>query len=203
MPEFCTCGARLVEDARFCHKCGRPVRDEPLPVEPEPRTLPPPAPVLTHTSQPEIGFHDRTAVRIGLLVAALALLLGSFPAAPWLPLLGMLVGGAVSVYWYNRRTGRSLSVRGGMRMGWMTGVFGFLISMALMTVTLALASGQGDALQRALREQAGFSEEMIQRALEILRNPADLLLSLLVGFLTFSLTAALGGALGARVFHRD
>ena len=24
MPEFCTCGTKLVEDARFCHRCGRP-----------------------------------------------------------------------------------------------------------------------------------------------------------------------------------
>ncbi len=203
MPEFCTCGTPLVEGARFCHKCGRPVRDEAPPVEPETSAPPAPPPVLTQEAQPEIGFHDRTAVRIGFLVAALALLLGSFPIAPWLPLLGMLVGGAVSVYWYNRRTGRCLSVRAGMRMGWMTGVFGFLLSMVLMTLALALAAGQGEALQRALREQAGFSEEMIQRASEVLRSPAELLLSLLMGFLTFSLTAALGGALGARVFHKD
>ena len=28
MPEFCTCGTRLVEDARFCHRCGRPTSEE-------------------------------------------------------------------------------------------------------------------------------------------------------------------------------
>ena len=28
MPEFCTCGAELPPDARFCHRCGKPQREE-------------------------------------------------------------------------------------------------------------------------------------------------------------------------------
>ena len=27
--EFCTCGAQLPPDARFCHKCGKPQYDYP------------------------------------------------------------------------------------------------------------------------------------------------------------------------------
>lgn len=199
MSELCTCGAALLPDARFCHKCGRPVREEPLP----PEIQPPPGPAGPPPPPPEIGFHDRTAVRIALLVAALALMLGSLPISPWWPLAGMLAAGLVSVYLYNRRTGRRLSVLAGMRMGWMTGVFGFVFSLALMSLALALMSGQDQALRQALREQSGFSEQMIERALELLRSPVELLGSLLIGFLTFSLLAALGGALGARVFGRD
>lgn len=202
MPEFCTCGAALVPDARFCHKCGRPVREEPAACEPVtpsealPQPQIPPAPV-------EIGFHNRVAVRIGLLVAALALMLTSVPVSPWLPLVGMLAAGALSVYLYNRRTGQALSVRAGLRMGWMTGVFGFVLSMSLMTVALVVISAQGEAFRRALSRESGLSPEMVERILEILRSPVELLLSLAMGFVTFSLVAAAGGALGARMFGRQ
>ena len=27
VPEYCTCGAQLPPDARFCHKCGKPQYD--------------------------------------------------------------------------------------------------------------------------------------------------------------------------------
>lgn len=200
MGEYCTCGALLVPDARFCHKCGRPVREEPEPVSVEP--APQPAPLATTPVHVEVGFHNRTAVRIGLLAALLALLVGSLPLSPWLPLAGMLGAGALAVYLYNRKTGSSLTLRGGVRMGWMTGVFGFVFSMAMTTIALLAMSGRSDALERALREQSGFSPEMVERALEILRSPAQLLVSLLLGFVLFSLTAALGGALGARVFGK-
>ena len=31
MPDFCTCGAELPPDARFCHRCGKPQREEVIP----------------------------------------------------------------------------------------------------------------------------------------------------------------------------
>src|ERR1044071_8323555 len=66
VPEFCTCGARLPEDARFCHKCGKPQRDEPLMVE-EARPPPPFPRDVPVVLAPPIGFHNGPAVRIGLL----------------------------------------------------------------------------------------------------------------------------------------
>jgi len=202
MPEFCTCGAALVPEARFCHKCGRPVREEPVLAEPE--ILGPEVPVEPRPpARPEIGFHNRVAVRTGLLVAVLALILTSIPISPWLPLLGMLAAGALSVYLYNRRTGEALSVRAGLRMGWMTGVFGFVLSMGLMTIAMVLISAQGEAFRRALSQESGLSPEMVERILEILRSPAELLLSLAMGFLAFSVAAAAGGALGARIFGKQ
>jgi len=201
MAEFCTCGTELVPGARFCHKCGRPVREEPAVGEPE-SVPPPPGPAFGGPAPVQIGFNDRLAVRISLLAAAAGLLLSSFPISPWLPLALMLAAGALSAFLYSRRTGQSLSIRAGMRIGWMTGVFAFVLSMVLMTIALALLPASGEALTRALREQSGLPEQMAERALEIVRNPVELLLSLVLGFLSFSVTAALGGALGARVFGR-
>ena len=39
VPEYCTCGAKLPEDALFCHKCGKPQREDLIVAEPPP---PPP-----------------------------------------------------------------------------------------------------------------------------------------------------------------
>jgi predicted amidophosphoribosyltransferase len=53
MPEFCTCGAELPPDARFCHRCGKPQREE---IEPETvAPIPPgtPAVVAAVTTSPE------------------------------------------------------------------------------------------------------------------------------------------------------
>ncbi|MGC8791901.1 MAG: hypothetical protein ACP5U2_00745 [Bryobacteraceae bacterium] len=201
MEELCTCGARLVPDARFCHKCGRPVREpeetsEPpaVPIEPPPAAHPPAA-------EP-VGFHDGRAIRIGLLAGALALLFSSIPISPWLPMIALLAGGAFAVYLYNRSTGQCLPVRSGLRLGWMTGLFAFVISMVLMTIALALLSGHQEALERALREQSGLPPEVAARVLEVVRNPLQLGLSLLFGFVSFSLAAALGGAVGARIFRK-
>ncbi len=152
---------------------------------------------------PEIGFNNGVAVRIGLFVATIALFLSSFPLSPYLPFVWMLGAGVLSVYLYNRRTGQSLSIRNGVRIGWMTGVFSFLISMVLITIGMALIAGRTEALAKMLREQSNLPQDMTERALEILRSPGDFFLSLVFGFLMFSFIAALGGALGARVFSRN
>src|ERR1035438_5726160 len=85
MPEFCTCGAELPPDARFCHRCGKPQREEIVPetvarppevvmaVTPGPEGVPPPS------APPRVNFHNRTAVRIGLLMAGIASLLSALP----------------------------------------------------------------------------------------------------------------------------
>src|SRR5215471_18949002 len=103
MTDYCTCGAHLVPDAVFCHKCGKPVHD--VPVEPElestgpiPAAEPPqPAP------PPPVNFRNRVAVRIAFWVAVIALLLSRLN-----PILTLLVWGAAgftAVYLYRKRTG--------------------------------------------------------------------------------------------------
>ena len=121
MPDFCTCGAELPPDARFCHKCGKPQRDEPVVVEPPAAPPPPPPP-----AEPlPIGFRNPLAFRIGFFSALLALLLTLLlaPAFPvWLTAAGFL-----GVYLYRRRSGESVSTRSGARMGWLTGLLTFFV----------------------------------------------------------------------------
>src|SRR5580704_9171424 len=70
VPEYCTCGARLPEDALFCHKCGKPQRDDliqqdqPADQPSPPPLLPPPVPTPRF---PPIGFQNGPAVRIAVI----------------------------------------------------------------------------------------------------------------------------------------
>ena len=70
MPEFCSCGAQLPPDARFCHKCGKPqraeilVEEEPEPTAIQEARLPPPS----APTPAALNFRNPVAVRVGLEV---------------------------------------------------------------------------------------------------------------------------------------
>src|SRR5689334_3746069 len=120
MPEFCTCGAQLPPDALFCHKCGKPQR-EVLAAEPEPEPVEiviPPVPVATPPPQ-QTNFHNWIAVRTAFVFAPVALALSWIPAANFVV---WVAAGFLAVIFYRRRTGVLLNVRGGVRLGWITGL---------------------------------------------------------------------------------
>src|SRR5258708_3276074 len=132
MPDFCTCGAQLVPDSLFCHKCGKPQRDlvEPEPQAPPPRVsaLPPPPP----TAAPLPTFRNPVAMRIALMIAVFATFLS------FLPYLNWLAAGYFAAFFYRRRTGFRLNVVAGVRMGWITGVLMFGITATLFTAFVVL-----------------------------------------------------------------
>src|SRR3954453_656053 len=147
MPEFCTCGAQLPDDALFCHKCGKAQRDI---VEPEP--MPRPAaeitpPVVTRPEAAALNFHNPVAIRIALAAAAIATLLSFVPCLNW------LAAGFFAVFFYRRRTGHILNMESGVRMGWMTGVIMFGIMALLLTFSLVFfqAAGGVAAVQAQLK----------------------------------------------------
>src|SRR5260370_19341760 len=98
MPEFCTCGAELPPDSRFCHKCGKPQREE---VEVE---QPPAAPIFGITepvAKPVApSFHHPLAVPVGLFFASITAILSPllpFGFVIWLPSAGF-----IAVYLFSR-----------------------------------------------------------------------------------------------------
>jgi hypothetical protein len=207
--EFCTCRAELPPDARFCHKCGKPQREEPnfAPEEPAPGALEQQtgAPVAP-ASPPEIGFHNSLAVRVGFLAGSLAFLVSSLPFHPLLRLLLLLGAGAFSVFLYRRRSGHPVEVRGGARMGWIAGLFCFVIFTVLFTVSLAvlallLREGSLVAFYREQLTAMGMSQDKIQQAMEIFQSPMQIVLTLVWLFVTSTFIPALGGALGARLLR--
>lgn len=213
VPEICTCGAQLPPDARFCHKCGKPQYDYPGLEEQEPSPPPttevaslPPATYVQLSG--EISFHNRLAVRIGFIAAMGAVLISVFPI-PWpfvrLP-IAFLGAGFLAVFLYSRRTGQTLSIRSGARMGWITGIFSFTMVSILFTVAIVALTSRGDFAQQ-LRNQLPANDaraDMIQQALS---SPALILgvvlLYLTLFFVIFTALPIIGGALGAKVLEKE
>jgi hypothetical protein len=210
--EYCTCGAKLPEDARFCHKCGKPQREEPeiealaqetvVTASPEPATADPSvAPTLT-----SIGFRNPIAVRVSMVASALATLAGLLPLpAPfhslW-QLVTITAAGFASVYFYQRRTGAYLSIRGGLQIGWMTGLFCFVVTIVMLTLLLAVIAGLGESGLKKLTAESG-RPEIADAFMSMMSNPAMLIFALAGAFFIMTFLASAGGALGSKVLDKE
>ena len=157
---------------------------------------------------PEVGFHNSIAVRVGVLAGAFAFLLGLLPV-PFVGRVILLAGaGFFSAYLYRRRSGLPLSARNGARIGWMSGLFCFVIIMLLFTVNLALISivsreaGMA-AFYREHLNAMGMPEQSIRDVIQILESPWRIGALLCTLFFMFTGLLTLGGALGARLLKRD
>jgi hypothetical protein len=205
MPEFCTCGAQLVPDSLFCHKCGKPQREI---VEQEPDItdvvataavpevpLPPPAPAAL-----PLNFHNPIAVRVAFTVALVATLLS------WIPALNVILwvaAGFTAVYLYRRRTGAFLNVRAGVRLGWITGVLMFVITTVIFTLTVIPAAANGGIATLFKQQFKNATDPNVQEALRMLETGPGvatiLLATLFMLFCFITLLAMAGGALGAKM----
>ena len=206
---YCTCGVLLVEDARFCHKCGRPTREEF--VEQEEAAIPPPIaqqqldPLLP-AAQPEISFQNKIAVRIGILLAGPMYILINFlavlPAGIFFVFVGLFSTGFLSVAMYRRRAGVGVSVISGARMGWIVGVFVFLIALVLVTFMFAVVAN-GDFTQQVQEQlkRQGQTAADIERVVEFMSNPAAVLMLVVTFFVMITTVPSLGGALGAKLLE--
>jgi hypothetical protein len=208
VPERCTCGAVLPEDARFCHKCGKPQRDEPL-IEPEVQeALPPPPPPLPVFEPPPIGFHNGLAVRIALVAGLLAffcsVIAGQFAVPQEFAFIWLAASGFFAVYLYRKRTGQRLTMANGAHLGWICGLFGFMVVMLALAATAIMLSDP--ALVTAMREQLhthGLSDANADQMIQVFRSPSGILAALAVSFVLFSALPAFGGAIGAKFLDRD
>lgn len=209
VPERCTCGAQLPPDALFCHKCGKPQRELSAVVEPE--ALPPPLPPPPVAAPPPIGFHNGTAVRTALMAGILAfayslLTVRLVPQAftpYWLIASGFLAG-FLTVFLYRRRTGQRLSVVSGARLGWICGIFGFVVVAILLTMT-AVALTDPVAVS-AMREQLKTqvkSDADVNQVIDFFRSATGVGGILAGSFLLFTVLPAFGGAVGAKLLDRD
>jgi hypothetical protein len=206
VPDVCTCGAKLPPDARFCHKCGKPQRDEPVFVEEEVEP-PPPVPVIeTPVAVPaRIGFHNRLAVRVALMAGAFGLclfvLLGQLPGLQVVAILSPIASGVFAVHLYKRKTGQRLSMASGAHLGWISGIFGFLITTLLFTAFAVMLTNPD--LANAVREQAGSTRPEVLQALKEIQTAAGITKALVESFVFLTLLPTFGGSLGAKLLDRD
>jgi hypothetical protein len=204
VPEFCTCGAQLPEDARFCHKCGKPQRDEPVVIEEQ---LPPPLPSAPRI--PPIGLTNGLAVRIALLGGALALALSIISGqvlSPGVSLVWLVISGFICVLLYHKRTGHKMTVLHGAHLGWICGLFVFTIMVVLFAASILSDPASFQTAMDTMREQIRASARPgvdVNQIMEVMRSPTGILFGLLGAFLLLTALPAFGGALGAKLLDRD
>jgi len=176
-------------------------------LEPEPEVAPLPVvrPELPVASPPlpEVGFGNPQAVRIGMLVALLSFFASALSGPiVLLPLVWLLGAGFLSVYLYRRRTGQSLSPSSGARMGWMTGLFAFIILLVMLTVVVLAISDPGIASKLVEEMRARGADVNAETVLEAFRNPSGIVQIVVVSFVVFTFFPTIGGAIGAKLLSR-
>lgn len=169
---------------------------------------PEPAPTADTAARPVPGvsFRNPIAVRAAVIAAALATLGGLIPLPGLFHTLWQLImivgGGFAAVWFYQRRTGDYLSVRGGLQIGWMTGLFAFVVMMVMLTLVFALFAAVGESGMKQLSIESGRPE--IAEAFQgIISNPAMLIFALVSWFFAVTMLASAGGALGSKVLEKE
>jgi hypothetical protein len=201
MADICTCGAELPEGALFCHKCGRPQREivEPEPIEKPPVTAPPVAPPVTQAGA--VNFRNPLAMRVALLVAVSATVMGLI-----LPVLNWLAAGFFAVFFYCRKTGSGLNVGGGVKLGWITGVLMFG-PWALIIVPQQLAAIRSGKLAAVMQAQLPAHDPAVDQMLNALQSGPGLagavIFALIAFFFFITGLSMAGGALGAKMVGRS
>jgi len=199
MAEVCSCGTQLVEDALFCHRCGKPTRELVVPETVEPPEAPPVVPELQQAvraaAAPPPSFHNPVATRIALAVAGVGTLLS------FLPYINFLAAGFFAVFFYRRRTGRPLNVESGLRMGWMTGIIMFGIMALILTVGILVMRAAGGSVPAELR--ASFDPRIIEAMNKLIQSGSAVFSVLVEMFVLTTLLSMAGGALGAKMVGRN
>lgn len=221
----CNCGAQLPDDARFCHKCGKPqyesdlvrMREEAEPSQPPepPPPAAPPAPsrfgrsraALPGLDHKKIDFANRRAILVSVIVALLTLFCFTacsvlVPFAASLLMLPLFcLSGFVAARLYIRQTGEVISTQSGARLGFMTALWAFLV-VVIMCVLLAVLISSPELRSEIIDKLTSQGNPATQQIVKMLNDPRRFILlmmgELLVNFCLFTFPSMLGGMLGVR-----
>jgi hypothetical protein len=209
----CTCGAFLPEDARFCHKCGKPQYEEDIARLSVQEVPPPDKPVAVERELPRlspstaIGFRNLRAVGTTLAVAAVSLvalgIAGEIGASPLL-LIILCAAGFVAARFYHKRTAERLTPLAGAKLGAMTCLWLFLVVAIGAIANFATVDGR-EKFKTAILNAPNLPN--VPEFAKLLQDPSELMLLILVSFaflfLIRTVAAAFGGMLAARLLPRD
>lgn len=203
MQPRCNCGALLPEDARFCHKCGKPQYEEDIArlraEDAAPAAVTAPAQTAA-VRLPRIGFRNPRAVGITLTMAAISLIALSLVAQIGVPPLGLLIlaaAGFSAARVYRSRTTEPLTPIGGAVLGAMTYLWLFLVAAVATVFTLSTEEGRS-MLKAALPQAPELAKVLNDPSQFVMLMVAALVLSFFVG----TLAAAFGGMLAVRLQPR-
>jgi hypothetical protein len=202
----------LVPDALFCHRCGRPLRpliaedepdeqqDPPPPVEPEPDRVV----VAKAVIEPgeNVDFRNRVVLKSCLLAACFSLIFGVLLSPVGSGVLFPFVlfgGGWIASYLYCRNSAQPINARSGAALGWIAGLFTFLILLVLITLLFMTLAGNPEFVQM-LKENSGkygARAEDMNQLLDLPKHPDRLALGLGLNFVQLTVFSSLGGLLHA------
>jgi hypothetical protein len=203
------CGA-LVEDGRpFCPQCRAPQiqvkiadRDSevvtagpnPAPDEFSPEAIQPgrlDLPLTIASATMDRGSAVRAALKAGVLGVFIQLI----------PFLGIVLTGAVAVFFYRRENGFTLPAGLGSRLGAAAGVVAFAVNSVLILIRIFVFHGQHEYTEAILRVAQNFGANVadpeLQASIRNLFTPAGLALTFFFGMIITLALASLGGALAA------
>lgn len=157
----------------------------------------------TVASSSGISFKNSRAVVISILVAAgtlLALLAIGVLLPPLFPVV-LCAAGFVAARVYNGRATQPLSAVGGARLGWMTGLWLFVVvSLLCAAAALTLSSPEGWEQAKSMWAQLPQTSKLL--TLSQHEFFVQLLMALPLFFFFVTLLPGLGGMLGAKTFRR-
>lgn len=91
-------------------------------------------------------------------------------------------------------------------MGWITGIFSFVLVSVIFTVAMVAVTSQG-GLEKELQTQLSQNDPRWEMVRQVLNNPAMiiglLILYLMLFFVILTALPMIGGALGAKVLDRQ
>ena len=164
------------------------------------------APAHSRISDSTVTFANPVVLRIAFAAAAFSILLDFIPFVGLLCVIWSMGAGFMAVWMYCKRTGLPLSVGSGAKLGWITGVFSFVILTIMTTATVALSSEKMEEIRKQVTAQLPHDANY-QDALNILQNPSSfatvILFMLFLFFLLLLLASVAGGAIGARFSNKQ
>ncbi len=204
----CDCGFAIPDRAQFCPGCGKPLTSDARERERIANAFPL-RPEESAEGGDEISFSTPAALRSCYWSAAVAVILCSLPLISALFFIIFPAAGFASVASFRRKTGKLPDLRGGVKLGLMTGVLAFMLLLLLITFAVLLPGSAGyaeiftgvaDELERmGNTEAAGQLRELIEEPDRV----ATLMLTVLAMFSVMLIgLATAGGALGAKVLGR-
>ena len=163
-------------------------------------------PVPVAAPPPAIGFRNGPAIRIAMLMAAAAFcsVLITIPVAADFAIVWLVVAGFLAAFLYRVRTGYKLSTFSGARLGWICGIFVFLIVAVMIGIIAAVLSDPAGLAK--MKEQLSEMKQpaaTIDQAVDAFKHPRQVFGELLQLFLLFTILPAFGGAVGAKLLNRD
>jgi hypothetical protein len=137
----------------------------------------------------------RVAVRAALKAGVLGVFVGM------IPLLGMVLTGALAVFFYRRENRVSPPTALGSRLGGAAGVVAFAINALLITIRIFVFHAQQEytdaILNIAQRFGANAADPDIQASIHNLFTPSGLAITFFFGMIFTVVLASVGGALAA------